>query len=163
MVGPWLLDNVSSSTWYYAVRAYAFSPSRVVQWDPELVTTILPTIVYDESYRSASFEWQFSLWLSLVEQNGFWPSHYGNLTFKSTSSASPFEILLPFRALTHTHKLHCFVHHQTQSTLNQKQKEKKTKQNEAFILLRSFITRNNAFESSIRLRSDLWSILELMF
>ena len=125
MVGPWLLDNVSSSTWYYAVRAYAFSPSRVVQWDPELVTTILPTIVYDESYRSASFEWQFSLWLSLVEQNGFWPSHYGNLTFKSTSSASPFEILLPFRALTHTHKLHCFVHHQTQSTLNQKQKEKK--------------------------------------
>ena len=102
MVGPWLLDNVSSSTWYYAVRAYAFSPSRVVQWDPELVTTILPTIVYDESYRSASFEWQFSLWLSLVEQNGFWPSHYGNLTFKSTSSASPFEILLPFRALTHT-------------------------------------------------------------
>ena len=103
VVGPWLLDNVSSSTWYYAVRAYAFRPSRVVQWDPELVTTILPTIVYDESYCSASFEWQFSLWLSLVEQNGFWPSHYGNLTFKSTSSASPFEILLPFRALTHTH------------------------------------------------------------
>ena len=68
----------------------------------------------------------------------------------------------PFQS-THTHKLHCFVHHQTQSTLNQKQKEKKTKENEAFILLRSFITRKNAFESSIRLGSDLGSILELMF
>ena len=143
VVGPWLLDNVSSSTWYYAVRAYAFRPSRVVQWDPELVTTILPTIVYDESYCSASFEWQFSLWLSLVEQNGFWPSHYGNLTFKSTSSASPFEILLPFRALTHTHKLHCFVHHQTFRAPWIREK----KHNEAFILFRSFITRNNAFQS----------------
>ena len=143
VVGPWLLDNVSSSTWYYAVRAYAFRPSRVVQWDPELVTTTLPTIVYDESYSGASFEWQFSLWLSLVEQNGFWPSHYGNLTFKSTSSASPFEILLPFRALTHTHKLHCFVHHHKFRAPWIREK----KHNEAFILFRSFITRKNAFKS----------------
>ena len=44
-----------------------------------------------------------------------------------------------------------------------RQKREKKKQNEAFILLRSFITRNNAFKSSIRLESDLGSILELMF
>ena len=111
---PWLLDNVSSSTWYYAVRAYAFfyssiGPMAIQNWLLRSSGDLrLPTVrsrFDDESYSSAAFEWQFSLWLSLVEQKGFWPSHYGNLTFKSTSSYAVLPIRDPppiFRALTHT-------------------------------------------------------------
>ena len=166
MLGPWLLDNVSSSTWYYAVRAYAFfyssiGPMAIQNWLLRSSGDLrLPTVrsrFDDESYSSAAFEWQFSLWLSLVEQKGFWPSHYGNLTFKSTSSYAVLPIRDPppiFRALTHTDCTVLCTTTQIQSTFKIKKRNKK--QNEAFILFCSDITRKNAFEFFINFNCQMW-------